>query len=237
MSADRTSAALVAVLALAAALGAIASGTVVAGATASAVPGEAVDTAIVVDDATVEAGDDATLRVVLTDAPDGLAGFELTIALAADVATVDGARYPGAFGMTTEPAVSDDGRSVTVEAVDLDDEITAGATGVTLAAIDVTGTDAGETDLTIEAVQADADGGDRIAPTLRAGKLTVVDDEADGTDASGSTAAVAPVGDESTDASADGGSSADLVPGFAADVAVVAIGVILVAALWIESRR
>lgn len=187
---------------------------------------------LVVSDASTDLDASATHRVALTDVPDGLAGFEITLALdSEDVATVTGAGYPDHFGMTTDPARGSEGRTITVEAVDLADEITAGASNVTLARVDVTGVDAGETDLRVVDLQADADGGRPIEPSLEAGTLTVGDGGPDGskTDADADTDAGADESesDSGTDSESNSDDRTDSIPGFTATLAsLVAIAAI-----------
>lgn len=181
---------------------------------------------IVVSDATIEAdpGTSAaeTHRVALTDAPEGLAGFNLTLELASDdVATIANASYPDHFGMTTEPSVGADERTITLEAVDLEDAITDGATDVTLAEITVTGHDAGETELRITDVQVDADGGSAVEPSLEAGTVTVTEPAADGSGAD-STTDPDPDSDAADDGEPDDG-IADSVPGFTGSLALAAL--------------
>ncbi|WP_226481295.1 hypothetical protein [Natrinema amylolyticum] len=205
--------------------------------------GSTTESSLVVADATVEPGGTATHRIALTDAPDGLAGFKITLELSTEAATVSNASYPDTYGKTSDPIVSDDGQSVTVEAADLTDEVAPGATDVTLATVAVTGPDTGSTTLEITDVQADADGGSRIEPVLEAGTLTVDDgtavssaqtadgdgdggtDSGDGTDSSD--------GMDSDDSNRS--SSSDSVPGFAGGAALVAIAA-LAAALLARSR-
>lgn len=193
------------------------------GATGGATP-TAAESDLVVTDETVESGETATHRIALTDAPDGLAGFELTLELSGDgdTATVTNASYPDAYGKTTDPVVSADGQSVTVEAVDLTDEVTAGASDVTLATIDVNGIDAGSTALEVTEMQVDADGGDRIDPSLEAGTLTVDNGSASQNESGDS--------DDGTESE-----PSDSVPGFTGGAAITAIAA-LAAALLARSR-
>ncbi|WP_207591074.1 hypothetical protein [Halomontanus rarus] len=178
---------------------------------------------LVVSDASTDLDASATHRVALTDVPDGLAGFEITLALdSEDVATVTGASYPDHFGMTTDPAVGSDGRTIAVEAVDLADEITAGKSNVTLARIDVTGVDAGETDLRVVDLQADADGGSPIEPSLEAGTLTVGDGSKTDADADTDAGADESESDPGTDSESNSDDRTDSVPGFTAVLASLA---------------
>ncbi|WP_339104811.1 hypothetical protein [Haloterrigena salinisoli] len=175
---------LVVALAIGTVAGTAALGSVGAASTDSASSGT--EPTLVVSDATVEPDSTAGLRVSLTDVPDGLAGFKLTLAVDdGDVATVANASYPDHFGLTTDPDVSADGETVTVEAADLDDEIAAGATNVTLATIDVAGGDDGQTDLRVTSMQVDDDDGSAIDPSLEAGTLTIGDDTPETTPGTG----------------------------------------------------
>nr|WP_049890503.1 hypothetical protein [Natrinema versiforme] len=221
----RTAAALLVALAVAVALVPIASLAVAdAGATTAPATQTAAGPGLVVGDASVESGETATHRIALTDAPDGLAGFELTVELSGDegTATVANASYPDRYGPTTDPIVSADGQSVTVEAADLTDEVTPGASDVTLATIEVNGTDAGSTALEVTDLQIDADGGDRIDPSLEAGTLTV----------DGGSASQNESGDSGDETESDG---SDSVPGFTGGAAITAIAA-LAAALLARSR-
>lgn len=195
-----------------------------AGAATATATSTAAEPGLVVDDATVESGERATHRIALTDAPDGLAGFELTVELSGDdgTATIANASYPDQYGPTTDPVVSADGQSVTVEAADLTDEVTPGASDVTLATVEVNGTDTGSTALEVAELQVDADGGDRIKPSLEAGTLTV----------DGGSASQNETGDSDDGTESDG---SDSVPGFTGGAAVAAIAA-LAAALIARSR-
>ncbi|WP_222919854.1 hypothetical protein [Natrinema sp. SYSU A 869] len=181
----------------------------------------AAESSLVVTDATTEPGDTATHRLVLTEAPNGLAGFETTLEFADDTATVSNASYPEEYRPTTDPIMSADGQSVTVEAADLTDEVTSGATNVTLATIEVRGTDARSTALRVTDAQVDADGGSKIAPSLEAGTLTVADDAL-----AASTQNTDEEAGEVEETDADDSNSSDTVPGFAVGAALAAIAVL-----------
>ena len=190
---------------------------------AGSATGESAGSSITVSNETVDSNGTSTHRITLTEAPDGLAGYELSLELAGDgVATVSNASYPDRYGMTTDPVVTADGRAVTLEAVDLDDEVAPGATNVTLARVEITATATGEADLRVTDVQVDADGGSRVAPTLEAGALTVVD--------GGSSSSTGTGADET-----DSGEPSDSVPGFAVGSALAAIA-LLAAALLVRPR-
>lgn len=205
--------------------------------TATAGP-SASDGSIVVTDATVEPGGTAVHRVALTDAPDGLAGFELTLELSGDAATVENASYPDEYRMTTDPVVSDDGKSVTVEAVDLDDAVTPGASNVTLATVTVAGAEPGSTALEVTDARLDADGGSRIEPALETGTVTVADggtgsEPAGESNDGGSDESTA--NDESDDGDDEAETDSESIPGFAGGAALLALAV-LAAALLARTR-
>lgn len=223
---------LVGIVLASASIGLVAGG----GSTAGTVPavGDSSSTAestLVVSDVSTDPDSGATHRIALTEVPDGLAGFELTLVLESDeVATVTGAGYPDRFGMTTDPVVSDDGRTITVEAVDLADEITPDDSDVTLARIEVTGVDDGETELRVVDLQVDADGGSPIEPALEAGTLTVGES---GTDGSEPDAAADTNADDDSESDSDSDSDLDSVPGFTLALALLAV----IAAIAVISRR
>jgi len=141
---------------------AVVAGFAAAGATAP--PASPPDEQVTAQNATVGADERTNLSVVLTEAPDGLAGFELTVELdTPGVANVTGVAYPDRFGLRTEPRIGTDRQSVTVEAADLNDSVGPGGTDVTLATVGLTGDEGGSTAVSIVDAQVDADGGDRIA--------------------------------------------------------------------------
>ncbi|AGB32906.1 hypothetical protein C488_09664 [Natrinema pellirubrum DSM 15624] len=192
---------------------------------------------IVVSDATVEPDGTAVHRIVLTDAPDGLAGFELSLELSGDAAAVENASYPDDYRMTTDPVVSDDGETVTVEAVDLDDAVTPGASDVTLATVTVSGTEPGTAALAVTDARLDADGGSRMEPSLETGTVTVADggngsESAGGSDDGENTEAAANDGDDETGTDGEPTSTdSESIPGFAGGAALLALAVLAVTLL------
>lgn len=119
---------------------------------------------------------DATLHVALQDAPDGLAGYEVTLEL--DGGTVAGADYPDDYQPTTEPAIGADGASVTLEAADLQDSVTPGDANVTLATVDVEAVGGESPTVELTDAQIDADGGAKIDPGAVRVTLTGTDGDA-----------------------------------------------------------
>jgi len=131
-------------------------------------------TTITVRDASTTTNGTTTVRVALTDAPTGLSGYELTLTLdSPSVATVTGATYPAGYQPTTDPDIGTSSQTVTLEAADVSDTVSAGATNVTLAKVNVSGTDTGSTVVRVTDVQLDDDDGDKMAPARDTGRLAV----------------------------------------------------------------
>jgi hypothetical protein len=153
---------------------------------------------IVVTDGTTTPDGTTTVGVVLTDAPDGLAGYYLELAVEnPSVARIDAASYPDQYGLTSEPVIEDDGATVVLEAADVEGAVEPGATDVTLATVTVAGAAPGEVELTVTPQQFDADDGSAFSPATGAGTVTVA----------GSGGGDAPSAD--ADADADAGASAN----------------------------
>jgi len=157
---------------------------------------------VAVGDASTAPDGTTTVDVVLTSAPDGLSGYYLELSVEApETARIESASYPDRFGLTSEPAIGDDGDGVALEAADLEGAIEPGATDVTLATVTVAGVAPGEVGLAVEPRQFDADDGSAFTPATQAGTLTVAGDDASSTDDA------APGG--SDDAESADGSAAD----------------------------
>jgi len=170
---------------------------------------------VVVTDGTTAPDGSTTVGVVLTNAPDGLAGYYLDVSVAnPDVARIESAGYPDKFGLTSEPVVGANGATATLEAADVEGAIEPGATDVTLATVTVAGASPGEVDLSLEPRQFDADDGRAFGPATRSGTVTV-SGSGGGTDSSssGSTAGPESAGTDAgsdapaTDDDGDGGSA------------------------------
>lgn len=223
---------LFATLVVVAVLSAAGGGIVAAGPDAAAGDAERSTTqteaALVTSNASVGPDESTTLRLSLTEVPDGLAGFELTLELSTpDVAAFEDASYPERYGHTSTPVVAADGQSITVEAVDLHDEVTAGDADVALASVAVRGAAEGETQATVTAVQIDADGGDRIQPALDSGAVRVT---ADGTADPSTAAAAVGAGDgdgADEQAAADGSRLDPLHLGAAAVLVMASLGAVV----------
>jgi hypothetical protein len=152
-----------------------------------------------VESATVQPGETATVDVVLTSAPEGLAGFAIDLSVGNSNALIQGASYPDTFGLTSEPAVSEDGSTVTLEAADLNQQVQPGASDVVLATVEVSSGMAGDVTLSVEPLQFDADGGASVDPASESGTVTVT---------AGEDTAVTDAGADDTDSEAGDTSAA-----------------------------
>ncbi|WP_380674347.1 choice-of-anchor I family protein [Salinigranum sp. GCM10025319] len=118
----------------------------------------------------VRPGTAATVDLDLRSAPEGLAGGRLTVSVDhPEVATIRGAEYGDALGLTAEPEVADDGASVTLELSDVGRSVEAGTDTVTLASITLEGVSAGAADVGVEVEALDDDAGERIDPAVDPG--------------------------------------------------------------------
>lgn len=123
---------------------------------------------------TVEAtpGTNASVPVVLSAAPDGVAGYELTVTSTNDsVARIVGAEFPANASLTATEGPTANESSVTVRAVDLNESMEAGAENVTLATIQVRVEDPGTTTLAVEAVRIDDDSGETMTVATANGSV------------------------------------------------------------------
>lgn len=124
-------------------------------------------------DGSVAPGNATSLDVTLSNAPIGVAGFDVTLGVGnASVTTITDAATGDAFRLESMN-VSDDGSSVVLSGVDLNDSITPGATDVTLGSIDIEGFAAGKPDITVENANIDSDEGGSVMPETNSGQLTV----------------------------------------------------------------
>jgi hypothetical protein len=200
---------------------------------------------------TVETDDTATVHVVLTAAPDGLSGYSLDLSLGdPNVARVEGAGYPDSFGLTTDAEVGVDGRTVTLEAADLEDNVEPGASNVTLARVEMASETAGETAVRVDGVRLDDDSGDSLDPAVQSGTVAVTDGSQDGpaTDDGPATGESTPNASDSQgdeDSGGDGesggtGTADNETSGASGDlslyVPLVALGVVTLAAVLLGRR-
>lgn len=198
-----------------------------------------------VESAAVEPGETATVDVVLTSAPNGLAGYAIDLSVGSSNALIQGASYPDTFGLTSSPAVAEDGSAIRLEAADLDDQVRPGATDVVLATVNVSSGMTGEITLSVEPLQLDADGGASVEPASESGTVTVTAGDETVSNAADTSATDSSASDESTVPSDAGDSNADSGPETtsttfafpAGGIVLTALAVTLVAVFAARRRR
>lgn len=122
--------------------------------------------------ASVDVGGTAEYALILNTAPDGLAGYTLNVDAGAEgVAEIVNVTYPDWAVPTNTSALPD--TIVEIKAGDMMDNISAGATNVSLANIMVRGIMEGQTNLSVEVVRMTADGGGPIMPDMMTASLNV----------------------------------------------------------------
>lgn len=122
--------------------------------------------------ASVNAGDTVEYALILNTAPDGLAGYTLNVDSGVEgVAEIVNVSYPDWAMPTNTSALPD--MIVEIKAGDMMDNITAGATNVSLANITVRGVMEGQANLSVEVVRMTADGGGPIMPDMMTASLNV----------------------------------------------------------------
>ena len=116
-------------------------------------------------------GDLVSIPIVLSEAPDGVSGFDIVVSLSnANVASIVSAEFPG-FGLTQYTQISD--IQVRLKAVDFAGVIESGATNVTLATLTLQALKKGSTDIQISVNIMDDDSGYPITVTPVDGTFSV----------------------------------------------------------------
>ena len=125
---------------------------------------------ITLPDAEARIGEIVSVPLILTQAPDGLAGFLMEFSLAdVSVGSIVSVEFPE-YGLTYEAVT--DGSQVRFAAADLFQIFEAGATDSTLAFVNIQGMTEGSTALQLGVVQMDDDNGDPITPQVFDGTFT-----------------------------------------------------------------
>lgn len=134
-------------------------------------PGAAVPTiAFSPSSLSLGAGSTADVSVILTEAPNGLAGYELTIVTSPSIVTVTNASFPSWAALNQKTPVAG---GYTISAIDLNKEVQAGATDVVLATVKVQGIGPGTASIGVSGIDISADGGDSISPSPGTLQVTV----------------------------------------------------------------
>jgi hypothetical protein len=129
---------------------------------------------LTISDATVDEGEQTELTVVLSEVPDGLSGFLMTLETSdSSVATIEGASVSSAADGLTTVTPANDGSSIFVKGADLDDNTVAGDQDVELFTVTVQGQSAGTADIEVVSKNIDNDDGFDIEPVVQSGAVTV----------------------------------------------------------------
>ena len=132
---------------------------------------EAATSTLSVQSAREGCGKTVTLPCVLSDAPTGLAGPDIVVTLSkAGVASIVGAEL-AEFGLASVEQIS--ATEVRFRAADLAGIVEAGAVDSTLATLTVYGDKKGSTDVLINILRLDDEGGNPINPAVLTGTVSV----------------------------------------------------------------
>ncbi|QIB74479.1 PGF-CTERM sorting domain-containing protein [Halogeometricum borinquense] len=151
------------------------------------------DPTVVAGGTSVEDGEETTVDLTLTEAPDGVAGFALTVEVTnGDAATVVDAEVADEFGLGEVEGIAD-GTAVQLKAADLNKTVEPGASNVTLGSVTFRGQQAGETSLRVTIDRLDDNNGSSVNPKTDPGTLDVIDaaGDADDNDNAGAVKATA----------------------------------------------
>jgi PGF-CTERM protein len=125
-----------------------------------------------VNNATIDSDETTLILVLLDEAPEGLSGYNITVSLSnTEVANITEVTFPDWAAL--HDASDLPGDSVTMNAIDLNEEIGLGATSIELGQITIQGIAAGESDIFIEIISMDDDDGLQMSPEIEAGLIVV----------------------------------------------------------------
>lgn len=126
---------------------------------------------------TLQPGATQQVTVKLSDAPNGLAGYECVLAYPSSTVMVSASTFPSwASSMNRGSAIS--GGGYVISAVDLGKQVQDGATDITLATITLKGVSAGTGTVSIKSVQMNADNGVVMSPDTDTLSVSVSGDAA-----------------------------------------------------------
>ncbi len=132
---------------------------------------EAATVILSVRSATIGVGQTATLPIVLSDAPNGLAGLDIVVTLSNPrVASIVGGEL-AEFGLRSVEQTSSS--EIRFRAVDVAGILEAGAINATLATLTVYGDKNGSTDVLINVMRLDNEDGNSIGPDVLPGTVSV----------------------------------------------------------------
>jgi len=127
---------------------------------------------LVPGDGSVDPNNTTTYQIVMDSAPDGLAGYDMSISLDnPSVAEIESVSYPSWVTLNQTGSLPAD--NVRINAVDLNSQIQSGSTKIPLANITVKGKNPGTTRINLNVQELDADGGNPINAETNNGQLTV----------------------------------------------------------------
>lgn len=117
-------------------------------------------------------GSSGTVDVLLDQATTGLAGYQLEISMnPGGIAEFSSVNFPAAFSMNSASTLP--ASSVSIVAVDLMDQIKAGASSVKLATLNVHGLADGSSEVQIAITELTDDNGNPVSATIQPGHVTV----------------------------------------------------------------
>ena len=115
-------------------------------------------------------GETATINITLSEVPNGLSGYNLSISLSnASVAEIISVSFPNWATLYSNSSLPAD--SVWIKAVDLNDKIKRGEKNITLAILTVRGDDYGDTEIITIVTKMDDDDGNPIDPSVKHGNF------------------------------------------------------------------
>lgn len=129
---------------------------------------------IEIDDKSIQAGESGTTDIVLSDVPNGLSGYKLSVHLEnGKIANFTDATYPSSFSLTEDPIIKEGGNRIDLKAADLQGNIQSGDGPVTLATLEIRGESGGSSNISIEIQQIDNDSGGAINVSVAPGEVSV----------------------------------------------------------------
>jgi len=133
------------------------------------------DPTVAAENASVDRGELTTVGVSLSTAPDGVAGFNVTLRVAdGAAATITDAELADGVGFG-EAEVVEGGNAVRFKAADVNRTVEPGASDVALGSVTLRGDRDGGTDLVVSVDRLDDDDGSRVRPATTPGRLDVTD--------------------------------------------------------------